>query len=157
MDNEQETAGGGVSRGQNQLHVIPEDWHVAGNAIAPFTERVDPAADATQLVVVTPDAEAAAGIAERISSQATSRGVRVLAATSARRAVRVQRQRAAHVVLGDPTTLVALVESATLKLEGLKAAVLAWVDDAASKDARALEALMAEVPRTRPGSFWPAR
>src|SRR6185436_13358841 len=66
VDNEQETAGAGVSRGQNQLHIIPEDWHVAGAAIAPITERVDPASDSTQLVIVTPDAEAAAGIAERV-------------------------------------------------------------------------------------------
>ena len=50
VDNEQETAGGGVSRGQNQLHVIPEDWHVAGNAIAPFTERCGLAGVGTELL-----------------------------------------------------------------------------------------------------------
>ena len=146
MDNEQESgAATGVSRGQNQLHVTHADWTAAARIIEPLLERIAPDA-ATQIVVVTPDAEAATGIGERLGEAVTRRGLRVLAASSARRGTRTYREAVPHVLLADAPTLSALLQSATLKLDGVKAVVLAWVDDVPAGNA-ALETVMTEVPK----------
>lgn len=147
MEQEQDGAAGIVSRGQNQLHVLPEDWSAAQAVVEPLLDRAEPVAAGTQLVVVTSDAEAAASIAARIAPAAAERGLRILAATEARRAARVQRASPAHVVTGSATTLVEMLQSTVLKLDGLRVVVLAWVDDVAKDSTAALETLMSEVPK----------
>ncbi|HMC56280.1 MAG TPA: DEAD/DEAH box helicase [Gemmatimonadaceae bacterium] len=147
MENEQESAAatGGVSRGQNQLHVTHADWTAAARIIEPLLDRAAPGA-ATQLLIVTPDTEAAAGIGERLGEAVSRRDLRVLAASSARRGTRAYREAVPDVLLADADTLAALLQSATLKLDGVKAVVLAWVDDAPAANA-SLETVMTEVPK----------
>jgi ATP-dependent RNA helicase DeaD len=135
-----------VSRGQNQLHVLPEDWSAGGGVIEPLLERLEASEAATQLLVVTNDSEAAAGLAAHLAIVA-DRTLRLLAATDARRASRVQRIAPAHVVTGAPEVLAELVRSTVLKVDGIRVVVLAWVDDLGSAATRALETLMAELPK----------
>jgi ATP-dependent RNA helicase DeaD len=150
VEHEQDAAITGVSRGQNQLHVLPEDSTVAHAVLEPFLDRIDgsTAGGGPQLLVITNDGEAAAGIASKLTL-ASKRGgdLRVLAATDARRAARVQRTASAHVVLGPPLVLVELLQAAVLKTDSMRAVVLAWVEELDEKSIQALEAVMAEVPK----------
>jgi ATP-dependent RNA helicase DeaD len=143
---EQEQDSAGVSRGQNQLHVLPEDWQTAASVIEPLLDRVDEEA-APQLIVVTNDSEAAASIAGQIAPTVTRRGLRILAATDARRAGRVLRASPAQVIAAPATVLLELLQSTVLKLEGVRAVVLAWVDELDGKGTRALETVMSELPK----------
>ncbi len=151
MDNQAESGGAsGVSRGQNQLHVLPEDWRAAAAAIEPLLDRLDANENSTQLLILTADADAAAGIAHRIGDAAATRSLRVLAATEGRRALRVQKRAMAHVLIGAPTVIVELVQAATVKMDTVRLAVLAWTDNLTGASTRALETLMAEVPKDAP-------
>ncbi len=150
MENDQESAATpGVTRGQNQLHVLPEDWQTAASVIEPWLDRIEPgsAEAASQLLVITSDAEGAAGVASRLAPLAQTRNVRVFAATDTRRAVRLQRAAPAQVVVAPPMVFVELLQSATLKVSGVRAVVLAWVDDLGLAATRALETVMAELPK----------
>ena len=151
MENEQDgAAAAGVSRGQNQLHVLPEDWRSAASVLEPLLERVNAIeADAPnpRLLVITNDTEAAAGVAGRIAEAAAGHGLRVLAVTDTRRAVRALRASPAHVIVAPAAAIVDLMQSATLKLDGLKIVVLAWVEELSLAATRAFETVMAEVPK----------
>jgi ATP-dependent RNA helicase DeaD len=148
---EQEQDGTGVTRGQNQLHVLPEDWRNAASVIEPLLDRLDPGTGVanTQLLLVVSDADAAAGIAAQLAGAVTQRGggARIAAITDARRGARVLRAAPAHVVVGPPHALVELLQSAALKLDGVRAVVLAWVDELGAGATRALETLVAELPK----------
>ena len=147
MEHEQEAAITGVSRGQNQLHVLPEDSTAAHTALEPFLDRIDASVTGgPQVLVITNDGEAAAAIASKLTL-ASKAELRVLAATDARRAARVQRTASAHVVLGPPSVLVELLQAAVLKLDSTRAVVLAWVDELDAKSIQSLEAIMTEVPK----------
>jgi ATP-dependent RNA helicase DeaD len=147
VEHEPESAGtSSVSRGQNQLHVLPEDWSAGGGVIEPLLERLESSESAPKLLVVTNDSEAAAGLASRLASVA-DRKLRILAATEARRASRVQRSAPAHIVTGPPEALAEMVRSTTLKLDGVRIVVLAWVDNLDAAATQALETLMVELPK----------
>lgn len=148
MEQEQESAA--VSRGQHQLHVVPEDWHAAAAAIAPLLDRLEASATAIQLLIISSDADASAGIAGRIAPAAAERGLRTIAATDTRRATRVLRASPSHIVIATAPVFVELQQSATLKLDAVKAVVLAWVDGLGASGTRALETLMAELPKDAP-------
>lgn len=120
---------------------------MADSAVAPLFDRLDASADAAQLLVVTSDAEAAAGVASRLLPAAAGAGLRMLPVTESRRAARVLRAAPAQVVIGPPAPLLALVQSAVLKLDAVRVAVLAWVTELSASDNAALEALMGEVPK----------
>ena len=151
MENEQDAAAAaGVSRGQNQLHVLPEDWQSAASVIEPLLERIDADITSTptpRLLVITNDIEAAAGVAGRIAGTAERRGLRVLAVTDNRRAARALRSSPPHVIVAPAAAIVGLMQSATLKLDGLRIVVLAWVDELSLAATRAFETLMTEVPK----------
>ena len=147
MDQAQDGAGTqGVSRGQNQLHLLPEDWHAVGTLLAPQLDRLDATMAVPQMLVLTNDSSAAVGIASGLAA-GNAAEVRILAATDPRRATRVQRASPAHVVVGTPAVLVELLQSTVLKLDGLRIVVLAWVDDLDGASTRALETLMSELPK----------
>lgn len=135
---EQQQDSTGVTRGQNQLHVLPEDPAAAAQVIQPLLERLDADASATQMLVVTSDADAAAGIAARLAGDSP---LRVMAATDARRATRILRKAIPHVVIGPADQLGALLGGATLKLDAVRVVVFAWTGGAT------LDALMADVPK----------
>ena len=145
MEQEQEVAG--VSRGQNQLHIAPEDAQAAVTALSPMLDRLDAAVPSPQMLVVTNDAESAAVISGRLVAPADTKGLRVLAATDARRAIRVHRAAPGQVIVGPVSAVVELVRSSALKLDGVRVLSLAWVDDLDAADMAALETLMADVPK----------
>jgi ATP-dependent RNA helicase DeaD len=144
---ERETAS--VGRSQNVVHILPHDMASAAGVLTTVLERLDRDTAELQLLLLAPDPEAAITLARAVSSLPQVAGLRVIPASSARRATRLLRARAAHGVIGAPTELLDLVRTSVLKLEHVRALVLAWVDeivdDAASREA--LEAVLAEVPK----------
>ena len=151
MDNDRDDgadrAGSGVSRSQNQLHFVPEDWRAAAEVILPLTERLDPDSDTTQMIVIATDVDAAAGLGGRLGPRVESRHLRLLSATHARRALRVLRRAPAHIVIATPEVLVELMQSAAVKLNDIRVAVLAWLDELDARGTESLEAAMTEVPK----------
>ena len=134
------TTGGGATRTQHVIHVRPHDEEAAVQAIAPAIARVNPDEPVTQVVIVTPDAETAADLAARAGA--------VLPVTSARRAARMLRDRAHAAIAGAPRDLLALVRESVLKLEQVRAVVIAWGDEiAATGQLESLDALLAEIPK----------
>lgn len=147
-ENGSERQGTGVTRGQNQLHFVPEDWQAAATVLHPLLERLDDASETTQLLIVTNDVDAAAGLGGRLGPRVVESGrLRLVAATHARRALRVLRRAPAHVLIATPEVLVELLQSAAVKLDAVRVAVLAWLDDLDSKGMQSLETVMTEVPK----------
>jgi ATP-dependent RNA helicase DeaD len=138
----------GVTRGQNVLYVLPQDRAAVAQFLAPALERVDPATAELQLLVVASDDESAAWIAGVAARLGAERGIVAVPATSARRALRLLRARPAHVVAGTPAELLALSQGAALKLESLRALVIAWADTLLESGGdQSLETLLADAPR----------
>lgn len=137
----------GVARGQNTVFVLPPDWSHAASFLSQAVERLDPAAPAPQMLVVAPDPDAATILAATAAAIGRPHGLTAMAATSSRRAARALRERTPAVITGDAPTLVALLRSSTLKLDGVRQLVLAWLDDALAAHESSLEVLVAEVPK----------
>ena len=136
-----------VSRGSNQLHILPEDWNAAAEVLLPLLGRLDAKIPATQMLVLTGDAESAAGLSGRLVRAADDQGLRTLAATESRRAARILKGAPAHVVVTHPLALIELTKAALLKLDAVEVVVLAWVEALSGAANRALESLMADVPK----------
>ena len=138
-----------VGRSQNAVHILPHDVTAAASVLGTVLERLDRNVVELQLLLVTPDPDAAIAVARAASSLAQTSGLRIVPASSARRATRLLRAGPVHGVIGAPTELLELVRTSVLKLEHVRALVLAWVDeivdDIASREA--LEAVLAEVPK----------
>ena len=150
-----------VSRNQNVLYVLPQDSAAIAEFMGPVLEQVaslePPPESATgpRIVVVTPDAESAVAIAQSVAASTvetdTTGAPRVLAATSARRAARLMAVRQPPVIVGPAGELLDLVRRAALKLDDVRAVVIAWADLLIESGAMpALEALMAEMPKDAP-------
>lgn len=142
-----ETAG--VTRGQNAVFVLPPDWARAGDFLAPALERLDPAEEATQLVLVTDDAEGAAALAaeaQRAGGEGP-RGFSILAATSPGRASRLLRDHPAQILAGDPAALLALLRSSAFKPDRVRQVVIAWPDEVLESQREAVEAVLTELPK----------
>lgn len=144
---ERETAS--VGRSQNAVHILPHDTTAAAGAVAPVLERLDRDVGELQVLFVTPDPEAAIALARHVLAAPQAAGLRIIPASSTRRASRLLRARPAHGVIGAPTELLELVRTSVLKLEQLRALVLAWADEIATDPAstEALEAVLAEIPK----------
>jgi ATP-dependent RNA helicase DeaD len=144
---ERETAS--VGRSQNAVHILPHDMASAAGVLVPLLDRLDRGVTELQLLLVAPDPDAAIALARAASSLPQAAGLRIIPASSARRATRLLRARPAQSVIGAPTELLELVRTSVLKLEHVRGLVLAWVDeivdDTASREA--LEAVLAEVPK----------
>lgn len=137
-----------MTRGQNAVHVLPSDWSAADRVLATLVDRIDPARDETQLLLVTPDAENAAAAASATVRVASDRPVRVVAATASPRAARLLRASAAHVVTGSPADLVALLQSSALKPGSVRGVLFAWLDPILdTPDGKLLETLLGELPK----------
>ena len=138
-----------VGRSQNAVHILPHDVTSAATVLGTVLDRLDHGVAELQLLLVTPDPDAAIAVARAAASLAQTSGLRLIPASSARRATRLLRAGPAHGVIGAPTELLELVRTSVLKLEHVRALVLAWVDeivdDTASREA--LEAVLAEVPK----------
>lgn len=136
-----------VTRSQNAMYVLPHDGGAADEFLATPVQRLDRSAAGTQLLVVTSDPEAAAALASSVVRLSYAEPLTVVPVASARRAERRVRA-GAHVVVGAPGDLLALVRSSALKLDEVRAVVVAWADELPASDAEALEAVFAEVPKT---------
>ena len=113
-------------------------------------ERVDPAAGATQLLVLTADAESSVAVAEAVLRMTGPAGIELLPVTSARRASRLMAGRPVQAISGSPRDIRDLVRGSHLKLDSIKSVVLAWADEILAGDAddvEALEAVMGELPK----------
>ena len=138
-----------VGRSQNAVYILPHDVTSAASVLGSVLERLDRDVAELQLLLVAPDPDAAISVARAASSLAQTSGLRIIPASSARRATRLLRAGPVHGVIGAPTELIELVRTSVLKLEHVRALVLAWVDeivdDTASREA--LEAVLSEVPK----------
>ena len=138
----------GVTRGQNAVHVMPLDWSAAERVLATLVDRIDPARAETQLLIVTADAESSAAAADAVVHAVGDRAVGVVAATASPRASRLLKGSPAHVVVGAPTELVALLQSSALKPESVRGVLFAWLDPILeTPDAAPLETLLGELPK----------
>lgn len=144
---ERETAS--VGRSQNAVHIVPHDTTTAAGVFASVLERLDREVAELQVVFVAPDPDGAIALARAASGLPQAAGLRIIPASSARRATRLLRARPAHGVIGAPTELLELVRTSVLKLEHVRALVLAWADEIASDPSsiEALETVLAEVPK----------
>ncbi|HUO52228.1 MAG TPA: hypothetical protein VMT93_06905, partial [Gemmatimonadaceae bacterium] len=143
----------GVARGQNVLHVLPQDAAAVAQFLDPVLGRIAPDAAETQVLAVTPDDETAVLIAEAATRTSAGAPFRVLPVTGTRRATRLLRARPAIVVAGSPLELLTLLHDSALKLGGVRHVIIAWADvltegtAAAGAVADALAAVLAEVPK----------
>lgn len=144
---ERETAS--VGRSQNVVHILPHDMTSATTVLATVLERLDRDTAELQVLLLAPDPEAAIALARAVSSLPQAARLRIIPASSTRRATRLVRARQAHGVIGAPTEILELVRTSVLKLEQVRSLVLAWVDeivdDTASREA--LEAVLSEIPK----------
>jgi ATP-dependent RNA helicase DeaD len=138
----------GVTRGQNAVQVMPQDWSAAQRVLGTLVDRIDTSRAETQLLIVTADAEHAAAAAHAIVAAVGERPITVLAATASPRASRLLRVAPAHVVTGAPAELFALLQGSALKAEGVRGVVFAWLDPILeTPDAAPLENLLGELPK----------
>jgi ATP-dependent RNA helicase DeaD len=138
----------GISRSQHKVFTLPHDRGAVSQVLAAPLERVDPALSDTQVLVLAADTDAATMISGVAAQLGADRGIVVVPVTSARRATRLLRERGAHVVVGAPDEILALIQSSTLKLGALRTVVLGWIDEALGADGSPdLEAIMSEVPK----------
>jgi ATP-dependent RNA helicase DeaD len=127
---------------------MPHDWASMAHVLTPILDRLEDATREVQLLIVAADAEAAAAATAAIVRLVGSRPLDALAATSARRASRLLKLRPAQIVAGAPEELLALVQGSSLKLEHVRAVLLAWVDELiVGGEEPAFETLMAEIPK----------
>ena len=138
----------GVTRGQNAVHVMPLDWSAAERVLSTLVDRIDPERSEPQLLILTADAEGAASAAAAVVRVIGDRALRVIAATTGTRAARLLKSAPAQIVTGAPAELAALVQGSTLKPDGVRGVIFAWLDPILeTPDALPLENLLGELPK----------
>ena len=144
-----EREGSGVGRAaQHAVHVLPHASHVIARFLGPALERVAPDAAATQLLVITPDAETALAVAEVARAISDRSPAPVVPITAAGRGARLLGSRGIPAIAATPATLASLLRSSSVKLEGLRAVVVAWVDEVfAAREDDPLEVVLNEIPK----------
>ncbi|MEO7366821.1 MAG: hypothetical protein ABIZ36_02620, partial [Gemmatimonadaceae bacterium] len=78
----------GSGRSQNVVHTLPRSMASVPRFLTGPLERVDPSSGATQLVVITADAETAIALAESVLRMTGPAGIELIPVTSSRRASR---------------------------------------------------------------------
>lgn len=140
----------GSGRSQNVVHTLPRSMASVPRFLTGPLERVDPSSGATQLVVITADAETAIALAESVLRMTGPAGIELIPVTSSRRASRLIAGRPVAAIAGSPSDIRDLVRGSHLKLEDVKSIVLAWADEILAgddADVEALEAVMGEVAK----------
>jgi len=140
----------GSGRSQNVVHTLPRSMTSVPRFLTGPLERVDPAAGATQLLVLTSDPESSVAIAEAVLGLTGPAGIELLPVTSAKRASRLIAGRPVLAAAGAPRDIRDLVRGSHLKLDEVKSVVLAWADEilaGSPEDIEALEAVMSELPK----------
>lgn len=138
-----------IGRGaQHTVHVLPHAPFAIARAIAPALERIMPEIPATQLLVVTPDADTAIAVSDVARSIGDSGSVPIVAITSAGRGGRLLASRAVQAIAATPGTLVSLVRNSALKLDGIRTVVVAWADELfEAREGESLEVVLSEIPK----------
>ncbi len=140
-----------VSRSQNLVHLLPQDWSMIGQVLAPSLERVEPDVAATQVLVLTHDPASSLAVADAVlQRQPGDSAWSILPVTSVRRAARLSSERAPLVLAATPADAAELIANSALKLDQLRTVALAWLDEVLEDPtaSQSLEAVMAEIPKT---------
>lgn len=139
----------GVTRAaQHVVHVLPHAPYVIARFLGPALERVAADAESTQLLVITPDADTALAVAEVARAISDRSPAPIVPITAAGRGARLIGSRAVPALAATPTTLVSLLRSSSVKLDGVRAVVVAWVDEVfAARENEQLEVVLAELPK----------
>ena len=130
------------------VHVLPHAEFAMARVLEPALDRITADAGATQLLVITADTDTAVAMAA-ISRSLRDRSVAPLVAiTAAGRGARLLGSRVVPALAGTPGTLVALLRSSAVKLEGVRAVIIAWADELLeAREGEALEVVLAEIPK----------
>jgi len=140
----------GSGRSQNVVHTLPRSMASVPQFLTGPLERVDPAAGTTQVLVITADAETAVALAEAALRLTGPAGIELLPVTTARRAKRLMSGRPVLAAAGSPRDIRTLLQGSDLKLDSVKAVVIAWADEILSSgddEVAALELVMNELPK----------
>ena len=140
---------GSVGRSaQHAVHVLPHAEFAMARVLEPALDRITADADATQLLVITPDTETAVAMADVSRSLGDRSASPIVAITAAARGVRLLGSRAVPAIAATPTTLVALLRSSAVKLDGVRTVIIAWADELfEAREGEALEVVLAEIPK----------
>ena len=140
----------GSGRSQNVVHTLPRSMASVSGFLTGPLERLDPAAGATQVLVITADPETAVALAEAVLRMTGPAGIELIPITSAKRARRLFADRPVLAAAGSPSDISDLLKGSQLKLDSIKSVVLAWADEILSsgeEEVAALEAVMSEIPK----------
>ena len=130
------------------IHVLPHAESVIARFLEPVLGRVSEEAEGTQLLVITPDADTALAIADVARSLGDGTTTPIVPITSVARGGRLLGSRAVSGIAATPTTLVALLKSASVKLSGVQHVVIAWADELFdAREDETLEVVLAEIPK----------
>ena len=133
---------------QHTLHVMPHTPAAMRGILSAALDRVAPDAEATQLLVLTPDTETAVALAEVARTVSDEAEAPIVAITSAPRGSRILTSRPVGAIAATPSAVVALMRASAIKLEGIRAIVIAWADEVfETRENEALEVVLAEVPK----------
>ncbi|HUQ83685.1 MAG TPA: DbpA RNA binding domain-containing protein [Gemmatimonadaceae bacterium] len=139
----------GIARSApHTIHVLPHSAAVIARFLGPALERVAADADATQLLVITPDADTTLAIAEAARTLSGGSGAPVVPLTSAPRGGRLLGSRVVPAIAATPSTLVSLLKSSSVKLAGVRTVVIAWADELTdARESETLEIVLSEIPK----------
>ena len=133
---------------QHTIHVLPHAPYLIPRFLAPALERVTADADATQLLVITPDVDTTLAIADAARSISDRSAAPVVPVTSAGRGVRLLGSRVVPAITATPGTLVSLLRASAIKLDAVRTVVIAWADELyTTREGESLEVLLAELPK----------
>ena len=140
---------GSVGRSaQHAVHVLPHAEFAMARVLEPALDRITADADGTQLLVITADTETAVAMASISRSLRDSSVAPLVAITAASRGARLLGSRVVPALAGTPTTLVALLRSSAVKVEGVRMVIIAWADELLeAREGEALEVVLAELPK----------
>jgi ATP-dependent RNA helicase DeaD len=97
---------------------------------------------------MAPDAESASAIAEIARTIGNRTGAPLVPVTAVGRGSRLLGSRVVPAVVATPTTILALMRASALKLDGIKALIIAWADELLeAKEGESLETVLAEAPK----------
>ncbi len=130
------------------VHVLPHAEFAMARLLEPALDRITADAEATQLLVITPDSDTAVAMADVSRSLSDRTAAPIIAITSAGRGARLLGSRVVPALAATPSTLVALLRSSAVKLDGVRTVIIAWADELLdAREGEALEVVLAEIPK----------
>ena len=133
---------------QHAVHMMPHTPAAMGRILSAALDRVAADADATQLLVLTPDTDTAVALADVARTVSDRTPAPIVAITSAPRGGRMLASRPVSAIAATPTAIVAMLRTSAVKLDGVRTLVLAWADEMfETRENEALEVVLAEIPK----------